>query len=1667
MNELRQQFLARRLRPGGAIGALCVLGSLLVAGSRPASAVISTNHLPSDAAVTALVEAGGGAFRFATEVLQRGEDGGKLEMRPRPVNAPGDPAVSRNLKKWMSGAAVPFILTFDGQSRVTLTVTPKHKPRSVTNRPAFTVSPDFNELFLRTEAEWAGARVLVSNLVLDGVAIPGSSSAEGGASGALDILRIQGGSLTGGFTLAGSITMSWPHRKHGGGGERAKLDFQVWGARVAEADATPPTVAITAPAKGSLLATALPTITAAYADAGSGIDLASVRLILDGLNRTAEAQVTGSGLTFLPTGVLAEGQHQADVTVRDADGNEARVGSYFIVDSVPPSLTLLAPTASSAAGYPRVGVLLGTSDETSGLDWSSSSVQIDGIEIAGSCGLDPGSVSCSFSPIHSGTHRLSVTIRDRAGNEASASREFDFLLDQTPPALDLEAPRNGEVTRASTVPVRGAVSDVSRIRSLSVNGQEVAVVDGRFLAEIALQEGVNSASIVAYDIFGYSSSVEAKLIRDTAPPTLELTRPQPGQNTNQDSILLAGTSRDATGLAALEVNGLPISSRDGVFDFEVPLSEGRNLLTIRAVDLAGNSQQTSREVFRYSIPTVTIDFPPDLSFIAATTTEVRGSVSDPLAAVNVNGVDATVAGSSFIARDVPLIEGGNSLTAVAETPGGRLGIATIQAVRDLFPPRVNVDVPADGASVSTPTVTAAGLVNDIVAGTVNAMDAVVTVNGRRASVANRSFLLEGVPLVLGRNTLAVVATDASGNTSETQLTVFRAEPVGPRLAVVAGDRQQGVIRQALGQPLVVELRDSQGSPIVGEAVVFRVLGGDGTLTGRRRALDLTDATGRASTSFTLGGRAGAGNQRVEAFAPGPGSAVLFTFDTLPGAPEKLLVDSGDQQVGVAGQVLPRPLVAVVTDAAFNRLEGVALRWTVVKGAGHFRGGAQELLTISDSDGRAIAPFILDVDEGIAANVVEARLEGMDPSPVAFFVATGRASGPPAALTAVSGVVLDNSNLPVSGATLRIVDTLLVTQSNSEGAFRFPSVPSGSLRLIADGSTVERTGAWPTLELDVVPVPGRDNALTMPVYLLPLSLADGLFVDETHGGTVELPGVPGFALEVRPGSVLFPSGSRSGVVSATLVHNDKIPMVPSFGQQPRLIVTIQPAGARFDPPARLILPNVEGLRPGEVTEFYSFDHDLGHFISIGPATVSDDGSIIVSNPGVGILKAGWHCGGNPAATGTPHGCPPCTICSDGQCVEACSRPQGLTGSPAESAFPEKADSSCACDACFVGSRCSGGCFPLKAGSVIALADGRETGAVATKGKAVTFSPSELRLPGCSQIRYLWRFDDGTTSTSAVTGHAFASAGAHTIRLEIRCGSCDLLLAKDDVDVTVIGLEVRVTSGATQENVTGAKNWATVRGLGTVQLEAVLTPDSPEAARRVQWTGATSSAEDPKKATIDRTQPVHMTVTARVDNLSDSVDIWVLWAELELRAAGFKSPMNEGRTNPDEGFPLLGPLTDEDNDIRHAEACGNVEIVGHLQPPGVEEVVRGGWKLQRWVSQNTCANGSFFVAHAHDDDTSEPFFTDYDPIPDSNIYDIDGPTAGLGFTVTHTREVYFTFEQYATWSGKRASEDLLWHYQAWIDDDLDVASKPKNRDTLLNDVGPGSLALPTSCHFRPRL
>jgi hypothetical protein len=640
---------------------------------------------------------------------------------------------------------------------------------------------------------------------------------------------------------------------------------------------------------------------------------------------------------------------------------------------------------------------------------------------------------------------------------------------------------------------------------------------------------------------------------------------------------------------------------------------------------------------------ISIGSPAVSAYLNTSPTLVTGTVGDHGAQVTVNGIVAQLSGGSFSAS-VPLQEGSNTISAVANNSNGTTSTDSRVITLDTTPPHVTIDSPANSAVTTDASITVTGMVNDIVVGTVNNQQATVTVNGVQATVVNRSFTVSNIPLSLGSNTIQATGRDRAGNGATTSVTITRQALTQPSLRIISGNNLSGPIRTLLAAPLVVQLVNGSGQAIPNTPVVFHVTGGDGTVTtagppGMSSIAVNTNSQGQAQVNMILGSRAGAGNNLVTASSAGVATTPIFAESGNSTAAAMIVVDSGNDQSGVVGQALPLPFIAIVTDAGHNRIGNVPVTFTVPLGGGTFS-GQPSYTTTSDSDGRVEAVLTLGPADGINNNQVQATFTGNAGLPVTF-TATGRIPGP-AANTIISGVVLTNSNQPISGVTMRLFQTQqgnnsnipqqvgTPVQTNAQGYFQVQPAPVGVFKLMADGTTA---GNYPTLEYDLVTVAGLNNTVGSPIYLPLLNAGSQLCVNQTTGGTLTIPQAPGFSLTIAAGSATFPGGSRSGCVSVTPVNRDKIPMVPGFGQQPRFIVTIQPVGATFNPPAAITIPNVDGLAPRAVTEMYSYDHDLASFVAIGTGTVSTDGSVIASDPGVGVLKAGWHCGGDPNSSGS--------------------------------------------------------------------------------------------------------------------------------------------------------------------------------------------------------------------------------------------------------------------------------------------------------------------------------------------------------------------------------------------------------------------------------------------------
>lgn len=1018
-------------------------------------------------------------------------------------------------------------------------------------------------------------------------------------------------------------------------------------------DTTPPAIADLVPRDGSVLAQAQPRIAASFSDDLSGVDAESVAIDLDGDHREDQASIETSGFELLLALPLADGAHTAEVELRDHAGNAARESWSFVTDVTAPEIAVVAPAENPVIGDTTPAIELTYSDAVSGIDPDTLRVTIDGLDLTSTCTVSETSTRCEPPELADGPHEIVAAVADRAGNLGTAALQFDLISDTEPPSILIRQPQGAVLfNEDQTIVVVEYGDDASGVDpgTLRVVLDETDLTSfcdiGPSSAEClsqTLSEGPHSIAAGVRDQAGNMGTAGSEfLLRfDLDPPELAITAPE--------SDLIVGEQTLEVGLAyADEKSAVAIDTLQVVLDGEdltpscnrgpsaatcpsAVVGRGVHELATEVADVHGNTAGAVKR-FTVDVPLAIEITEPAADLVTfETSVRIAGTVAPEARSVRVNGVWAVVGAGTFVIEDFKLREGVHDLIAVAADSAGNTGFASRRVTVDTTAPNVSVLWPPEGLVVHGSMISASGLVNDLRIGTVNDPEVVVRVNGAAAAVKNRSFLAPEVPLQPGENVLTVVAVDRAGNLATVERRVTFREPVGESVVLeVSGNRQTAPILAELPEPLVVRVRDAAGLPAPGTQVVFRVVRGDGTLDGGERAVVVaSDGEGEASVRWRLGSRAGAGANQVRATAVGVRGEVSFVAFSETSAAHEIHVAAGNHQRGAVGRRLTLPLQAVVFDRGHNPVAGVPVTFQVVEGGGHFE-GVESVVVETDGSGLASAPFQLGGLPGLDNNLVAASFEGMTQRAL-IFKASGFLLGDPGD-TRIAGVVLGPLDQPVPGVTLRVLATGLSTTADENGQFHFAGVPPGRVFLAVDSSTAALPGTWSSLEFELVTLPGVENTLERPIYILPLDVEHGVYVDEEHGGTATLAEIPGLALEIAPGSVTFPDGGRSGVVSVTAVKSDKVPMAPGAGMQPRLIVTIQPVGALFDPPARLTLPNVDGLAAGTVTELFSFDHDIRDFVSIGTGTVSEDRTVITSDPGFGIVEGGWHCGSPPSATG---------------------------------------------------------------------------------------------------------------------------------------------------------------------------------------------------------------------------------------------------------------------------------------------------------------------------------------------------------------------------------------------------------------------------------------------------
>ncbi len=201
-------------------------------------------------------------------------------------------------------------------------------------------------------------------------------------------------------------------------------------------------------------------------------------------------------------------------------------------------------------------------------------------------------------------------------------------------------------------------------------------------------------------------------------------------------------------------------------------------------------------------------------------------------------------------------------------------------------------------------------------------------------------------------------------------------PSTSTFGLVSGDNQVGTVNQNLGSPLVVAMDLPSGTPALGVAVTWTIVGGGGAVD---PVSAKTVTNGAASTTWTLG--TGSGVQEVRAsvsgFAP-----VAFTADAQADVPARILEYAGDNQFAANGSEVAIPPSVVLTDAFDNPVPGVVVSFSVTGGGGSITGPVDT----TDSEGIAsVGGWTLGPDlNTLSAGAAGAGISG---NPITF-TATG-------------------------------------------------------------------------------------------------------------------------------------------------------------------------------------------------------------------------------------------------------------------------------------------------------------------------------------------------------------------------------------------------------------------------------------------------------------------------------------------------------------------------------------------------------------------------------------------------------------------------------------------------------------------------------------------------------
>ncbi len=535
--------------------------------------------------------------------------------------------------------------------------------------------------------------------------------------------------------------------------------------------------------------------------------------VYDGTTLLGTATANGTGAWSLITGTLADGAHNLTATSTDvADNTSAASGILQVaVDTsapVAPSIISFGPDSGTVGD----GITNASTLTLTGSAEANSTVNIyDGTILLGTATANgTGAWSLTTGTLADGTHNLSATATDVAGNTSGASSVLQVTIqssDLVVPTITSFGPDSGIVgdgiTNHSTLTLTGSAEANSTVKvydGTTLLGTATANGTGAWsLTTGTLANGAHNLTATSTDVAGNTSAASGALqvtVDTIAPvaPSIASFGPDSGivgdGITNHSTLTLTGSAEANSTVKVYDgttLLGTATANGTGAWSLTTgTLANGAHNLTATSTDVAGNTSGAS------SVLPVTVDTSAPVVPSIASFGPDSGTVGDGIT----NHSTLTLTGSAEANSTVKVYDGTTLLGTATANGTGAWSLTTgtladgahnlsatatdvagnTSGASSVLPVTVDTSAPVapsivsfgpdsgtvgDGiTNASTLTLTGSAEANS----TVKVYDGTTLLGTATANGTGAWSLITGT-LANGAHNLSATATDVAGNTS--------------------------------------------------------------------------------------------------------------------------------------------------------------------------------------------------------------------------------------------------------------------------------------------------------------------------------------------------------------------------------------------------------------------------------------------------------------------------------------------------------------------------------------------------------------------------------------------------------------------------------------------------------------------------------------------------------------------------------------------------------------------------------------------------------------------------------------------------------------------------------------------------------------------------------------